>query len=498
MMIEKLFCGNNIELLKSLDANSIDAIVTDPPYGLGKEQDTEAVLRSWLDVGHHDIKGSGFMGKDWDAYVPQPAFWKEAIRVLKPGGHVLAFYGTRTYDLGVMAMRLAGFEIRDCLAWVYGSGFPKMHNVSKAIDKKLGAEREVVGEMAYKSRRKNENSGMYGSSLANPNGKETAPATEPAKKYDGWDVSLKPAFEPIVLARKPLEKGLTVAQNVLKWGTGGINIGACRVGFGAKKEDTLRNMYPSKGWCIGSHKSGSIDLSAKSGRYPANLVHDGSDEVLGVFPVRPESGGGRKGEIGKRSYLKTDKARGVYAGGTHGLGMSGKVEYDENGNAFVYTPTKLDGGGSAARFFYCAKTSPSERNAGLDGFETKQTLGGGGMTAVGDAYGSIKAKAKNHHPTVKPIRLMQWLIRLVTPEGGTVLDPFMGSGTTGCAAALEDTVGAFIGMELQADYFEIAKARISYFKKDGKAFMDKQRKKELLPESKGGKSEKAIPDLFNN
>ena len=178
--------------------------------------------------------------------------------------------------------------------------------------------------------------------------------------------------------------------------------------------------------------------------------------------------------------------------------MSGKVEYDENGNAFVYTPTKLDGGGSAARFFYCAKTSPSERNAGLDGFETKQTLGGGGMTAVGDAYGSIKAKAKNHHPTVKPIRLMQWLIRLVTPEGGTVLDPFMGSGTTGCAAALEDAVGTFIGMELQADYFEIAKARISYFKKNGKAFMGKQIKKELPPESKGGKSEKAIPDLFNN
>lgn len=488
-MIEKIYCGNNIDLLKSLADNSVDAVVTDPPYGLGKEQNIEAVLRSWLDVGHHDIKGSGFMGKDWDAYVPQPTFWKEVIRVLKPGGHVLAFYGTRTYDLGVMAMRLAGFEIRDCLSWVYGSGFPKMHNVSKAIDKKLGAEREVVGEMQYKSRRKNKNNGMYGNSIANPSGKETKPCTDSAKKYDGWDISLKPAFEPIVLARKPLEKGLTVAQNVLKWGTGGINIGACRVGVDEYNETDKR--YGIKGYSIkdgAMFKRGKTNLNMgfkDIGRYPANLVHDGSDEVVRLFPYA-KSGGGRKGEIGKRNYLETDKNRSIYNSGTSGLGLTGKIEYDEkNGKAFVYTISRPDEG-SAARFFYCAKTSPSERNAGLDGFETKQTLG--------DGLWQYK-EAKNFHPTVKPIRLMQWLIRLVTPEGGTILDPFMGSGTTGCAAAIEDVVGTFIGMELQADYFEIAKARIAYFQKHGKGFAAKQNKGKTVlqtPVEKGGS------DLFSS
>jgi DNA modification methylase len=309
--------GNNIDLLKQYPDNYFDSVVTDPPYGLGKEPDAAELMKDWIEQGYHEIKGTGFMGKEWDAFVPQPLFWKEVFRVLKHGGHIVAFYGTRTYDWGVMAMRFAGFEVRDCIQWIYGSGFPKSHNISKAIDKmpkankrlfdfaellkttrtKLGLSlseadklicngstmysfiegRKVDGVLKIYPPNKEfytkiqthfkindwddivENNlenigieiGSYGFQANNERWcKEkniTQITTDQAKQWDGWGSALKPANEPIVLARKPLEKGLSIAENVLKWGTGGINIDGCRVGnqkrttpiaSGDKKEDT--------------------------------------------------------------------------------------------------------------------------------------------------------------------------------------------------------------------------------------------------------------------
>ncbi|NBO23495.1 site-specific DNA-methyltransferase, partial [bacterium] len=243
----KVFNGDNIELLKKYPDNYFDAIVTDPPYGLGKEPNAEQLMRDWIEKGYHEVGGSGFMGKEWDAFVPQPIFWKEVFRVLKNGGHVLAFYGSRTYDWGVMAMRFAGFEVRDCIQWLYGSGFPKSHNISKAIDKMYGAEREVLGEVEHWGRKNRSYSNASDENMhfkynENNNKKEgskmplTAPSTDQAKQWNGWGSALKPANEPIVLARKPLEKGLSIAENVLKWGVGAINIDGCRVNTNDKIE----------------------------------------------------------------------------------------------------------------------------------------------------------------------------------------------------------------------------------------------------------------------
>jgi len=235
-MNQQVLNGNNIDLLKNYPDNYFDSVVTDPPYGLGKEPNAVELMKDWIEYGYHEISGKGFMGKEWDAFVPQPIFWKEIYRVLKPGGHILAFYGTRTYDWGVVSMRFAGFEVRDCIQWLYGSGFPKSHNISKALDKMEGAYREVLGERkgmgtsgnVYVSNNENYiggNKGIYKSKID-----ITAPTTDAAKLWDGWGTALKPANEPIVLARKPLEKGLSIAENILKWGVGGINIDASRIG----------------------------------------------------------------------------------------------------------------------------------------------------------------------------------------------------------------------------------------------------------------------------
>ena len=385
--------GDNIKLLKELEDNSVDSIVCDPPYGLS------------------------FMGKKWDYDVPSVELWKEVLRVLKPGGHLLAFAGTRTQHRMAVNIEDAGFEIRDMVAWIYGSGFPKSYNISKAIEatEKTGksnpvalrkVEQEGDGE-AYTLTGKN--NGILGETRIYDR-KEYTPGTENSKQWEGWGTALKPALEPITVARKPISEK-TIAENVLKWGTGGINIDESRV----PTDDDIGKRYDSDfqsgnsqfvsvtakkdGKRIEIEKPQSLDL----GRFPANLIHDGSDEVLELFPNN----------------------------------------------------------GSASRFFYCAKASKKERNEGLDGFADKI---GGAMSGTADKSlltGSGNERnniMKNNHPTVKPIKLMEYLVKLVTPENAIVLDPFMGSGSTGIACV--NLNRKFIGMELDKDYFKIAKARI--------------------------------------
>jgi len=378
MMQKKLILGDCLQALKKMKDNSIDAVVTDPPYGLS------------------------FMGKKWDYDVPSVDIWAECLRVLKPGGYLLAFAGTRTQHRMAVRIEDAGFEIRDMIAWVYGSGFPKSLDVSKAIDKQAGAEREIV---RHKSRPATSGT-MSGSSDTRPwieksrelgyhevAGKQ--PVTEEAKQWEGWGTALKPALEPITVARKPLSEK-TVAENVLKWGTGGINIDGSRIGtedkYNAKGMKSLGVMHDDN-WV-----PKEITQSMHSqGRFPANFIHDGSEEPVSLL-------------------------------------------------------------GNSARFFYCAKSSKSERNEGLEGMEKKEAPKFSGGDETRPNKNTLRPLMENHHPTVKPIKLMQYLVNLVSTEGATILDPFCGSGSTGVAC--RNTNRNFVGIEKDESYFEIAKNRI--------------------------------------
>lgn len=407
-----IYLGDCLETIRTLPDCSVDSIVTDPPYGLGKEPDALAMLADWMATGHHDVKGSGFMGKDWDAFVPQPALWRECLRVLKPGGHLLAFAGTRTHDLMTLGLRIAGFEIRDTIMWVYGSGFPKSLDVSKAIDKAAGAEREVVSAHPNPAGNKAGGNSLNMSAVGMPaEAVITAPATDAARRWEGWGTALKPALEPITVARKPLAG--TVAANVLAHGTGALNIDGCRVGDEVRYNAPAGNAK-NPNTALGPAQNGGFGMKADSegttvaGRWPANLIHDGSDEVVALFPESK----GQQGDV-----------RGTEASRTGGEGTNCYGEYGRVASA------KRGDTGSAARFFYCAKASKSDRGA------------------------------DNNHPTVKPTDLMRYLCRLVTPPGGVVLDPFMGSGSTGKGAMFEGF--RFIGCELDPDYAAIARARIA-------------------------------------
>lgn len=377
-MIDKIYNCDCIDGMRELPADSVDAIVTDPPYGLN------------------------FMGKEWDHGVPGEQFWVEALRVAKPGAHLLAFGGTRTYHRLACAIEDAGWEVRDCLGWLYGSGFPKSMDVSKAIDKCLGAEREVIGHSTNQVGAGLVDKGQAG---FKSDFDITAQASDAAKQWQGWGTCLKPAWEPIIMARKPI-KG-TVAACVLEHGTGAINIDACRVGT-----DTMINQ-PAGNKAGGNSLNMSVkgmpenvDPTVSHGRFPANIIHDGSEEVLAVFP---ETG-------------KSRKSFNVNRKDTENIAMSGR-NYARHSDEEGY-----DDSGSAARFFYCAKASKKDRGEG------------------------------NSHPTVKPQALMQYLIRLVTQEGAIVLDPFLGSGSTAVAAV---SIGRnYIGYELSPEYFDIARARI--------------------------------------
>lgn len=340
-----LFLGDCLEQLKGHKDSSIDAVVTDPPYGLA------------------------FMGKKWDYDVPSVELWREVFRVLKPGGHVLSFGGTRTYHRMVVNIEDAGFEIRDQVMWIYGSGFPKSLNVGKKHP-----------------------------------------------EWQGWGTALKPANEPIVLARKPLEKGLTVAENVLKWGVGALNIDGTRIGYASeadKKNDTdalerFNSTSGKSGTFIASTSIAPNLSGTAQGRWPANVLFDeDAAKMLDVEAFKD-------------------------CGGEIGTGPS--------------------------RFFYVAKTSKRERNAGLEGMPLKAQGAYGEFAGDGRGRQTEHQPTANYHPTVKPIKLMEYLCKLITPPGGTILDPFMGSGSTGCAAV---KLGfRFIGIEREPEYLEIAKRRI--------------------------------------
>jgi DNA modification methylase len=456
-----LLLGDCLERLKELPDKSIDSIVTDPPYGLSKQPDMVEVLTHWLSGEEYKHNSKGFMGKEWDSFVPGPSIWKECYRVLKPGGHMVAFFGTRTYDIGVLAIRLAGFEIRNQLAWIFAQGFPKSRDISKDVDRLGGFDREVIG--------KSKAPGMAKSNV--DNGQQTrttyefdklgGPVSDAAKQWEGWGTDLKPAMEPIVLARKPLEG--TIAQNVLKHGVGGINIDGCRVETNESKErsheKSQSNDYSKDGNTTFTSKAGKYIGGDPKGRFPANFIHDGSDEVVSLFP---ES----KGQLAsvKGTEPSHTGQNGIY--GTFGRTSFEKREEDDL---------------SAARFFYCAKTSKKDRNEGLDHLPDKEWRNEG--AAVPERNNRPFLPSKNNHPTVKPTALMEYLCRLVTPPGGTVLDPFMGSGSTGKAAMNEGF--NFVGIELLEEHMTIAEARILAAQKESHEIsrgLKKTKKKVEVPQ----------------
>lgn len=421
----ELHLGDCLESLRGMPDNSVDSICTDPPYGLS------------------------FMGKKWDYDVPSVEIWAECLRVLKPGGHLLAFAGTRTQHRMAVRIEDAGFEIRDMIAWVYGSGFPKSMDVSKQLDKMAGAKREIIGEKvrpdgkSVLSARRGVESRADGwdrpwrndPAAVAANGMETAPATDAARQWQGWGTALKPALEPITVARKPLVG--TVAANVLEHGTGALNIDGCRVEGRERTDYGLATATRTQGATFGQ-PSASADFDSSKGRWPANLIHDGSPEVVFNFPDSNGAGGS----------VPNVKVTGY----GDGIG-NGKSDY------LGGERTKVDSGsGSAARFFYCAKASRKDRNEGLVSGEDPAVGTGATMREREDADWS--QRNGNHHPTVKPTDLMAYLVRLVTPPGGVVLDPFLGSGSTGKAAIREGF--RFIGCELSPEYLEIARARIEH------------------------------------
>jgi len=430
----KLLLGDCLDKLKELEDNSVDSIVTDPPYGLS------------------------FMGKQWDYDVPSQEIWEECMRVLKPGGHLLSFAGSRTYHRMAVRIEDAGFEIRDQIMWIYGSGFPKSMNIGVKVDEKLGNKRELVERPKSEQRpnadnNRDKNKDIGGFAMSDNKYKSVGNS-----EWEGWGTALKPSHEPIVMARKPLSEK-TVVDNVLEWGTGGINIDESRIvtddnlGGGATKGSVLSIDGFDRPWMHDGEKMKEFSDKMKEkvehaqtlGRFPANIIFDEEagkilDEQSGIS----KSTGGRSGN-----------KEGVGQNGIYGQ-YKGEVR-DEN-------PGLGDIGG-ASRFFYCPKTSKTDRNEGLDDFEEKsrsdanKMMGKSGNFKTGSGNDRT-TEFKNNHPTVKPTDLMLYLIRMVTPKGGTTLDPFMGSGSSGKAAVRGGF--DFVGVEREKEYFEIAEARIQY------------------------------------
>jgi DNA modification methylase len=469
--------GDCVELMRAMPECSVDSIVTDPPYGLefmGKEWDapwkgsgTVESVHEGQDKSHPFRDGSSrvrYGTKDMPAF---QAWFEtvaaECLRVLKPGGHLLAFGGTRTYHRMACAIEDAGFEIRDSIHWVYGSGFPKSLNVGKAIDKAAGAEREVVGSRDVT---RDLSGGSWSELHGKPNGATTvdvtAPATDEAKRWEGWGTALKPAHEPIVVARKPLSG--TVAGNVLVWGTGGLNIDGCRVGT----EGSTPRGPGEQGQRIGDARhgfrthAGPRIQSDTVGRWPANIVLDGAAAAA----LDQQSGWQKDGKTVTRN-VDPNKV-GSWLGSRKTLIGPDRGYGGEGGASRFFT--QADFGPDDWPFVYQAKPSKRERNAGLDGLEAGQPVGGADKWTETDrrkGEGVTRTPSANVHPTVKPVALMRHLVRLVTPPGGTVLDPFAGSGTTLVAAVLEGMNA--IGCEMTDEYLPIIRGRVAWAEEQARA-----------------------------
>lgn len=418
----KLYKGNSLDILEVVESNSIDSIVTDPPYELN------------------------FMSKSWDnsGIAFSVDIWKKCFEVLKPGGYLLAFGGTRTFHRIACAIEDAGFEIRDTIMWLYGSGFPKSLNIGLAIDKKNGIESETIGN------------GKSGISSRAYQSEETTTAGEYEIKkanneWFGWGTALKPAYEPIIVARKPIEN--SVVDNVLKYGVGGINIDECRIGneeisyFPTNLEEAHGNKFGNGAYMPKDTTKSPI---THTGRFPSNVV---------------------------LTYEETDKEE--VCGGLPDTKSGGNINFDSVKNDSIYGSipnrkgfyqNRVDSG-SASRYFYCAKASKKDRDMGLNGFEEKQTTDGCIRSNSESArkFGANSALRKNIHPTVKPTELMQYLIRLVNPKDATILDIFNGSGSTGKAVMFENKEREanykYIGVDLSDEYLAISQARIEFAEK---------------------------------
>ncbi len=627
--------GDCREVLAGMEAESVSAIVTDPPYGLSKEPNIAEVLTHWLAGDDYQHNGGGFMGRTWDSFVPGPSYWRECYRVMRPGAHLLAFGGTRTVDLLGIAIRLAGFEIRDEISyhgglparldWVMGSGFPKSLSVSKALDKRrdddaarasvagylrealrasgksrgeiddhfgtanvsqywfspernaqvppadkwpwlrafLGLndadldaevwrlngrkgqpgeawyEREVVGYytgVPGMTTDKGWNDGPFSRGEA---GDITAPATDLARQWDGWHTALKPAHEPIVVARKPLAEK-NVAANVARYGTGAINVDGCRIGTEPAFVDRPRGPHSP---LIKQLDGQGTTSTGGVGRWPANVVLSHTDLCRETGVKRVKGDTGQRPAAAKRSSTESwrfnnhDRTGYADPDGTEtvpawecadwcavkaldaqsGERMSGKPGYHRlgvNTSAAYGAESRKPGDpmsgygdtGGASRFFatfeadpdfvpyrYCPKASRAERNAGLAGLagmpERKSRPLGlsnweGQTNGSGETMGPSKPQA-NTHPTVKPVALMRWLVRLVTPPGGLVVDPFTGSGTTGIACVLEGF--RFLGIEQDVEYAEIAERRIAHAERHGENWV-----------KAGGKAGAKLGGIYDN
>lgn len=439
----QLFHGDCLDVMAGMEAQSVDSIVCDPPAGIS------------------------FMGKKWDGDKGGRNAWiawmasiaAECLRVLKPGGHAFVWALPRTSHWTATAWEDAGFEVRERVAHIFGSGFPKSLNVGKAIDKAAGAEREVVGPSNRHPGKTNAKGSIGDLARYGEAGDFiTAPATPEAQQWDGWGTALKPAMEDWWLFRKPLAER-TVAANVLEWGTGAINVDGCRVGHDEPLGPSAHGMAGKQAGIMGKTVLRHRDNTgpAPQGRWPANLIlsypedeydaegnllpNPGKDEVLAGFPVTTSGGSGRT----------KPKAPNANTYGVYKDRVGGQMDGDT---------------GSAARFFYCAKSSKRDRNEGCEGLEEKgKVFNGQSAQPAGNAEGSVEDKfstlpSANNHPTVKPTALMQYLCRLITPPGGLVLDPFCGSGSTGKGAILEGF--RFVGIEQDAEYIEIARRRIEW------------------------------------
>jgi site-specific DNA-methyltransferase (adenine-specific) len=460
--IDSIICNDALKYLSIFPENSIDAIITDPPYGL------EFMGKEWDKFGGKPVgknyNGNGGMKRyfkgnkpiyNWDMEIYQKFSYdwsKKVIRVIKPGGHMLVFGGTRTYHRMVCGIEDAGFEIRDCIQWLYGSGFPKNLDISKQIDKMKNAKRKIISVNPNQRLNKPKRD-VYDAGIRGKKCNITIPATLEAKQWDGWGTGLKPANEPIVLARKPISEK-NIALNILKWGTGGINIDECRIPLNGEKppSGSAKRVFKSNKY-TDEKIYGDNKITSLQGRYPANVILDENAAKI----LDDQTGNLTSG------YMVPGQKR------NKSLGCGGY--HDDFPDEATRNGTYGDSGGPS-RFFYCAKASKSERDFGLEDLNYKYFgQSGGSQQALKEGKTeylqknhiglNVIKKVKNNHPTVKPIKLMEYLVKLITKENMVILDPFIGSGTTAIACIKLNR--RFIGIEKEPEYVEIANARIKPF-----------------------------------